>query len=157
MIVANLIFFRTKDNPILTFFKKYTFYLGFIVALGGVALSLFYSQVIGFPPCELCWIERIFIYPQAILFGMELYKRDQTMVDFSIALASFGSLVSLYHIYIEHGGSSSLACAVGGSASVSCATLYVYEFTYVTIPVMALTVSLFILSLLINYKYISKK
>ncbi len=157
VISANLIFFRSQNNKILIFFKKYAFYFGFIIALGAVIISLFYSNVIGFPACELCWIQRIFLYPQAILFGMELYKRDQTMVDFSLALAFFGMIVSLFHLYIENGGTSSIACATGNATTISCATRYVYEFGYVTIPVMALTSSVFIILLMVNYKYISRK
>lgn len=133
--------------------------MGFLAALAAFSLSLFYSNVVGFPPCELCWIQRIFLYPQLILFGMELYKRDRSIVDFSIAFAILGSLVSIYHIYIENGGSSNLSCATLNSATtgqVSCATRYIYEFGYITMPVMSLTLSLFIIVILINYKYISK-
>jgi disulfide bond formation protein DsbB len=122
-------------------------------------LSLFYSEIVGYPPCELCWIQRIFLYPQLILFGMELYKKDRSIVDFSIVFAIFGSLVSLYHVYIENGGSSSLDCSVLTPAKlnqVSCAVRYIYEFGYITMPIMALTLSLFIISILLNYKYISK-
>lgn len=157
LISANLLFFRSRTNVVLSFFKKNTFYIGFTVGFGSVLLSLFYSNVIGFPACELCWIQRIFLYPQAILFGMELYKRDQTMVDFSIALAFCGMIVSLFHLYIENGGSSSLACATGTATTISCATRYVYEFGYITIPTMALTASVFIILLLVNYKYMVRK
>lgn len=143
---------KRKANFFLMFFKQYAFIIGFIVALSSVLLSLFYSNVIGFPPCELCWINRIFIYPQLILFSMELWKKDKTMVDFSIALAILSIVTSLYHVYIEHGGSSTLPCAANVVAGASCATRYVYEFSYVTIPVMALSASTFLLLLMLNYK-----
>ncbi len=156
LVVINLIFFKSHNNKILIFFKKYTFYFGFATGLAAVALSLFYSEIIGFPPCELCWMQRIFLYPQVILFGMELYKRERVIVDYSMAMAIIGSLISIYHIYIEHGGTSALSCATGGTAAVSCATIYVEEFSYITIPVMALTASLFIITILLNYKYMTR-
>ena len=156
LIVINLLFLRSHNNKVLFFFKKYGFYFGFATALAAVALSLFYSEIIGFPPCELCWIQRIFIYPQVILFGMELYKRDRAIVDYSMVMATFGMIVSLFHMYIERGGSSSLSCAAGGKDAISCAFLYVEEFSYVTIPVMALTASVFIFILLLNYKYMTR-
>ena len=159
LIAINLILFRSPNNKILLFFKKYTFFFGFFVALGAVALSLFYSGIVGYPPCELCWIQRIFLYPQLILFSMELYKRDRSIIDFSIVFAIFGSLVSIYHIYIESGGSSSLGCAAltpSNVNQVSCAIRYIYEFGYITMPIMALTLSLFIISILLNYKYMSR-
>jgi len=159
LIIVNLLFFRKHDNKILHFFKDYTFIFGFLVALGAFALSLFYSNIVGFPPCELCWIQRIFLYPQLILFSMELYKKDRSIVDFSIVFATLGSLVSLYHVYIENGGSSSLGCAALTPTNVnqvSCATRYIYEFGYVTMPIMALTLSLFIIAILLNYKYMAR-
>ncbi len=156
LLAGNLLFFRTHTNPVLLFFHKYTFITGFLMGLGSMVISLFYSSVIGFPPCELCWVQRIFLYPQAILFGMELWKRDRTIINHSLALAFIGSLVSIFHIYVENGGASSLACATGTASEVSCAIRYVYQFSYVTIPVMALTASVFIIFLLVNYRYISR-
>ena len=156
LLVVVMLFVPDRNNFIRKFFKNNAFYFGFLIALGAVVLSLFYSNVIGFPPCELCWIQRIFIYPQLILFAMELYKRDKTIVDFSIAFALLGILTSLYHIYIEYGGASTLPCAVPGANEISCATRYVFEFSYVTIPIMSLTVSLLMLLLMVNYKYVSR-
>lgn len=159
LIAGNLIFFRSPNNKILLFFKKYTFFFGFLIAFGAVFVSLFYSEVVGFPACELCWIQRIFLYPQLILFGMELYKRDRSIVDFSIVFAVLGSLVSIYHVYIEKGGASDLSCATPTPTNineVSCVIRYIYEFGYITIPIMALTLSLFIISILLNYKYMSR-
>lgn len=156
VIAINLLFFRKHNNAFLIFIKKYTFILGFLVALGGVLLSLFYSNVIGYPPCELCWIQRIFLYPQLILFGMELYKKDKSMVDFSIVFAVLGAITSIYHIYVENGGTAGLACADPSKGGVSCAVRYIYEFGYVTMPIMALTLSIFIIVILLNYKFISR-
>lgn len=159
VILFNLIFFRSRENKFLSLVKKYTFILGFLVALGSFALSLFYSEIVGYPPCELCWIQRIFLYPQLILFGMELYKKDKSIVDFSLVFAFIGSIVSIYHIYVENGGQLGLSCAsINGAVSneISCSIRYIYEFGYITMPIMALTMSIFIISILLNYKYMSK-
>lgn len=158
-ILVNLIFFRKRTNPFLVFFKEYTFVLGFLGALGAFALSLFYSNIVGYPACELCWIQRIFLYPQLILFGMELYKRDRSIVDFSLVFATIGSIVSIYHVYVENGGTRGLACASiapSSTSQISCNVRYIYEFGYITMPIMALTLSLFIIALLLNYKYITR-
>jgi len=155
-VLINFIFYRKKENLFLGLIKKYTFHLGFLVALGAFLLSLFYSNIVGYPACELCWIQRIFLYPQLILFGMELYKKEKSIVDFSIAFATLGSLTSIYHIYVENGGANVLSCANPTSGVISCATRYIYEFGYITMPVMALTTSLFIIAILLNYKYLSR-
>lgn len=155
-IIAVFLFFRNRDNVFLKFLKDYTFIFGFFSALGAMALSLFYSSVVGFPPCELCWMQRIFIYPQVILFGMELWKREKVIVDYSLVLAFIGTMISLFHIYVEHGGASSLACATGSATEVSCAVRYIYEFGYITMPVMAFSMGVFLILILSNYKYMSK-
>lgn len=158
-LVINLVFVRSKTNAVLIFFKKYTFIFGFLLSLGAVLLSLFYSEIVGYPPCELCWIQRIFLYPQLILFSMELYKRERSIVDFSIVFAILGALTSIYHIYVENGGTKGLGCATidpSNPTQISCALRYIYEFGYVTMPIMALTLSLSIIVILLNYKYMSK-
>ena len=156
VLIINLVFLRSRENKVLILFREYTFHLGFLVALGAVLLSLFYSEIVGFPACELCWIQRIFLYPQLVLFGMELYKRDRSIVDFSIVFAILGSITSIYHVFVESGLLAGPTCADPSSGGVSCAFRYIYEFGYVTMPIMALTLSLFIISILLNYKYMSK-
>jgi len=156
LIAINFIFNRSRENKILLFFKKNTFYFGFLISLGSVVLSLFYSEIVGFPPCELCWIQRIFLYPQLILFTMELYKKDRSIIDFSLVFAILGSIVSIYHIFVESGIAEGPACADPLNGGVSCAVRYIYEFGYVTMPIMALTLSLFIISILLNYKYMNR-
>ncbi len=159
LFIINFLFFK-NDNKFLLFFKENTLFFGFLVGLGAVVISLIYSEVIGFPPCELCWIERIFLYPQLVLFGLGLYKKDKSIIDYSLIFAILGFITSLYHIFVENGGSSSLGCAVIDSTKVnevSCAIRYVDVFNYVTIPVMALTLSLFVIVLLLNYKYTKNK
>lgn len=160
ILTINLVFSRRPNNKFLLFFKSNTFIFGFLVSLSAIIASLFYSEIIGYPPCELCWVQRLFIYPQLILFAIGFYKKDNFVINFSLIFAILGSLISLYHIYIENGGSSSLSCASIGTSSahtISCATRYIYEFNYMTMPIMALTVSLFLLILIFNYKYIVKK
>lgn len=156
VIVANFLFFRKKDNVFLKFLHDYTFVIGFLIALSATALSLFYSSIVGYPPCELCWMQRIFIYPQVILFGMELWKREKVIVDYSLVLAFIGTMISLFHIYIENGGAANLACSTGSATEVSCAIRYIHEFGYVTMPVMAFSMGVFMILILSNYKYMAK-
>lgn len=158
LVLAVALIFFPKTNPIRVFFKEYTFTFSFFFAFSAVILSLFYSNVVGFPPCELCWISRITMYPLALLLGMEFYKKDKSILDHAIVLALLNVITSIYHVYIEHGGESALPCADPNvTTQVSCATRYVYEFGYVSMPVMALSVSFFVLLVLVNYKHSTRK
>ncbi len=118
------------------FFGRNAILFSFIVAISGVASSLFYSDIVGFLPCVLCWWQRIFLYPQVIIFAIALWKKDGLAPLYGIALSGLGFLVSLYHTYIQFGGEPLIPCT---STGVNCQTIYFLEYGYVTIPTMALT------------------
>lgn len=118
---------------------------GFLLALGAVSGSLFYSEMVGYEPCVLCWWQRVFIYPQLVLFAIALWKKDRGVFKYSAALASLAGVVALYHSYVYMGGTSLLPCTALGGA---CSKIYVYEFGgLVTIPSMSLTIVLSLLLL----------
>lgn len=141
LILGGLYFFLSRKNKadhITSFFRRNGLALAFIVALTSTAASLFYSEVAGFEPCYLCWFQRIFMYPQVVLLGMALVRKEFGIVDYSLALALIGGFVSLYHNYIYYGGASPFPCNAFGLGA-SCLKVYVLEFGYITIPLMALT------------------
>ena len=133
-----LLFSPKTRNYILNFFGRHGMFFAFLVAAASLALSLFYSDYIGYEPCTLCWYQRIFIYPQIILFGISLFKKDYKIIDYALALLFIGTAISLYHNYLSLGGSPFFNCAAFG-LSASCTKLYVFELGYVTIPIMSLT------------------
>jgi hypothetical protein len=128
------------------FVTAHILWLGFAVSTLSVFASLVYSSVIGFAPCLLCWYARISIYPQAIIYGLAAYKKDTSVLDYTLALSAFGIIVSGYHTYIENVGYSALPCT---TEAVSCLARPVLEYGFITIPVMALAgaVALFLLTL----------
>jgi disulfide bond formation protein DsbB len=157
LVVVNLVFFRSTKNSALIFFKKYGLYFAFAIALGSMALSLVYSEIIGYAACELCIVQRFFIYPQVLLLGLALWKPKKLLINLSALLSFLGMLVSIYHVYVENGGSSDLACSTYQVGAVTCAARYIFEFGYITMPVMALTAQVFILLIALNYRYFSKR
>ena len=50
--------------------------LGAVVAVLATAGSLWYSEGAHFPPCELCWYQRIAMYPLALVLVMAAVRRD---------------------------------------------------------------------------------
>ncbi len=137
--IVYLLFLRKQFPKILDWIGKYGLLLAFLLSVVATAGSLFYSNVAGFAPCQLCWFQRIFMYPLVVLLGVALLKRDRRIVDYALWIGGIGWVISLYqnYIYYSEGGLKAV-CQVGGG-SVSCVVRYVLEFSYVTIPVMALT------------------
>jgi len=111
-----------------------------VLFVGAAVGSLIYSEILNFAPCILCWYQRLAIFPLAILsFTTNLAKSTLLRLQVLI-LGSAGLAVALYHKYLEiFPNSSSSVCGPDG---VSCTVLYVYEFGYITIPMMSLTVLL---------------
>ncbi len=114
--------------------NAYTF--GLVVSLLATIGSLYYSKVAGYTPCELCWYQRIFMYPQAVLFGLALYKNQSVIAPYSLALSSLGGSIALYHYLLQMNVLDLSICPVGAG---SCSESVVKQFGYITIPMMSLT------------------
>lgn len=108
------------------------------IALIAVLGSLFFSEYADFVACRLCWYQRIFMYPLAFVLLVGALRRDvRAAVQYSFLLPIIGAGVSIYHLYIEHNpDAESAGCKIGGG---SCATKWIDEFGYITIPTLALT------------------
>lgn len=114
-----------------------------IVALLATLGSLFFSDIAGWTPCKLCWYQRIFMYPQVVLLAIALWKRDKQIALYILALSLIGMAIATLH-YSEQvqlalnplNPDLSKPCDQTG---VSCARTPVFEFGYITIPMMALT------------------
>lgn len=149
LTVLYFLFFRKKKNAISDFFSDNSTNLCFLVSLVATMGSLFYSTYAGFTPCELCWFQRIFMYPLVLILGVGLVKKSREITDYAFPSAFFGLAISVYHNYIYYQSISSSVC----TASESCIIPYVSEFGYIGIPMMALTAFLLITALLIIKKY----
>lgn len=123
--------------------------LAWAVATVSMLGSLYYSEVIGFVPCALCWYQRIAMYPLAIILLVAALLRDnRTARRAGIPLAVVGWGIALYHYLLQVNPSwSGSAC----SASVPCNFRWVSEFGFVSIPFMALSGFTAIAALLIVF------
>lgn len=156
--LIQFIFFRkTSKNEVVRFFYSNGLRLACLVALVATLGSLFYSEVAGFEPCKLCWFQRIFMYPLAVLLGLALIKKDGQFTFYPIWLAIIGAVISIYHNSIFNGilieSSQSVFQCTPSEIGVSCAKNYVLEFGYITIPMMALTAFLLIILLLTAQRF----
>jgi disulfide bond formation protein DsbB len=116
----------------------YELWLAFVVTAVATAGSLFFSEVAHFIPCELCWFQRIFMYPLAIVTLLAAIANDHRVARYLLPLPVIGAGVAVYHLLVEQGVvEQTNACLV--SAPGGCAVKWINEFGYVTIPVLALT------------------
>ena len=155
VVIGSLALLVVKRKIVFNFFGKHAIVLIFIVALVSTLGSLFYSEVAGYEPCKLCWLQRIFMYPQVFLLGIALWKKDKNIVDYSLVLSVIGALIAGYHYLLQLGIAPELPCSAVGY-SVACSKVFVMNFGYITIPLMALT-GVVMLILLGTYKKVWDK
>ena len=121
-------------------------------AVGATLGSLYYSQIRGFEPCQLCWYQRIFMYPLAVLLVVALVKRDTVVRRYALPLALIGGGIAFYHNYVQIYPSLDAGGACGFGPN--CSGKYINVFNNVSIPVMALaafsTIAILLISLYLN-------
>jgi disulfide bond formation protein DsbB len=109
-------------------------WLAWVVALVSTAGSLFYSEVIGFEPCRLCWFQRIAMYPMAVILLVGAIRRERQVKFYALPLALGGLAISIWHYLIQ----AFPALEGGGSCgAVPCSARYVEVFGFISIPFMA--------------------
>ena len=133
----------TKKTVAETEIAKQALCITFVVSLGGLVMTLLYSDVFDFIPCGLCWFERICLYPIVLLSGIAWWKKDTAIADYILGLSGIGAVVGLYHHYIQMGGSELIACPAAGQGA-DCAKRIIFEFDYITFPLMAFSLFVFI-------------
>jgi hypothetical protein len=110
--------------------------MAFAVGLTATLGSLYYSEVANFPPCELCWFQRIAMYPMPVLLAVAWRWGDAHVRRYVIPVALIGAAISIYHYQLERfpdqGGFS---CAVDNP----CTLVWVWMFHFISIPFMALS------------------
>jgi disulfide bond formation protein DsbB len=104
------------------------------IATGG---SLFFSEYANFIPCELCWFQRINMYPLSVILLVAALRRDRRAGPLYACVFPFvGAGIAAFHIYVENNPSAEPSgCKLGAS----CATKWINQFGYVTIPTLSLT------------------
>lgn len=146
VILLALFFMRAQPDFVgqVAFVKKWAFPLSFMLALSAALLALVHEQVFGLEPCYWCWWQRIVLFPQIALFGMALLKEKyrETVIDASLALSFVGAGIASYHHILQMFPGSGLPCPATGQ---SCAEITFLEFGYITYPMMALSLFVFLI------------
>ena len=120
-----------------------------LVAVFATAGALFIGEVMLMTPCNLCWYQRICMFPLALLLGMACYSEDRRGAVYALPLAVAGSAVALYHTLLVAGAipKTWIPC----SAGVSCADQKLEILNGIQIPWLSLLAFVAITVLLTVY------
>jgi disulfide bond formation protein DsbB len=126
-------------------------FICWIIASVSTSGSIFFSFVMEFAPCVLCWYQRIFLFPLVIILAIGLFPFDKSVVKYAFPLAIAGWLTALYHnlVYAKIIPESIQPCTQG----VSCTEEYINLFGFLSIPML----SLLSFSIIIVFLVILKK
>lgn len=81
--------------------SKYALYIAFLQAWAAMLGSLYFSEIKGLYPCQLCWYQRIFMYPLAIIFAVAIARKDKNVIYYALPLSIIGFFIAVYHYLIQ--------------------------------------------------------
>ena len=135
--------------------KKYTIHLVFIISLVGALMSLYFSDILGWAPCNLCWYQRILLYPLVIICIVGIIYRDPKIYRYILPFSVLGSLVSLYHnlLFWKIIPESPAVCRNG----ISCIDPNLQLYSFITIPLLSFLAFIMITVLVLIYRKYENK
>lgn len=107
-----------------------------LIALMSTAGSLFFSEVMGLVPCELCWYQRLCMFPLTVILAAALHPLDLRVIRYALLLAVIGLIFTLYHCLLFYGfiPESLQPCQRG----ISCADDSMILMGFLPIPLLSL-------------------
>ncbi len=126
--------------------RTYALFFAWLIALVSVLGSLYFSELVKHEPCQLCWFQRICIFPLVIILGIASWKNFFGIVPYVLPLVVIGLGFALYQIAIQEipGWHPIDLCGAGPS----CLEKYPIGLGFITIPMLsalALTLQLVLL------------
>lgn len=121
-------------------------WFAWIIAAATMLGSLYLSEIADYPPCKLCWFQRICMYPLSAILLVAAITKDRRVHRYALPLAIIGSVIAIYHYQLERfPEQSTLSCQV----DVPCTTVWIWKFHYISIPLMALSAFTAIITLVL--------
>lgn len=114
-------------------------------------ISIFFSSVLEYQPCVLCWYQRIFLFPLIFIFAAGLFPAfDKSVIKYALPLTIVGGLTALYHTLLYAGiiPENIQPCSQG----VSCTERYFELFGFISIPMLSFFAFSTLVALLIILK-----
>jgi disulfide bond formation protein DsbB len=112
-------------------------FLCWLLVSVSATISIFFSSVLEYQPCVLCWYQRICLFPLIFIFAAGLFPTfDRSVIKYALPLTIAGGLTALYHTLLYAGliPENIQPCSQG----VSCTEKYFELFGFISIPMLSL-------------------
>lgn len=125
----------------------YRIFAAWLIATVSALGALFFGEVMKLPTCNLCWYQRIFMFPLIVILPLALFPLDTRIKRYSVPLALVGWCFAGYHQLVVAGiiPEALRPCTQG----VPCSTTVIEWFGFLTIPLLSLAAFSAIVALLL--------
>lgn len=80
-----------------------TLLFAWIVAMTATFIVIFLGEIAGQVPCNLCWYQRIAMFPLAVILGVASFRGDTGIWRYGLGLSALGVLISGFHVLLYYG------------------------------------------------------
>lgn len=111
-------------------------FMGWLLVSVSTTISLFFSSVLEYEPCVLCWYQRICLFPMVFILAAGLFPTfDKSVIKYALPLSIAGGLTAFYHTLLYAGiiPENIQPCSKG----VSCTEKYIELFGFISIPMLS--------------------
>lgn len=115
-------------------------WLAWLISTVTMLGSLYYSDVAHYVPCELCWYQRICIYPFSVVLLVAAVRRDRGIWRYALPVAVIGMVIAAYHTQLQAFPDQQSFCSLVNP----CTIRYMWEFGFVSLPFLALAALTFV-------------
>jgi disulfide bond formation protein DsbB len=134
LIVLFARIFKVKN--LLVEVQKIALPLAALITTTAMLGSLYFSEIVNYVPCRLCWYQRSAMYPLAILLIVTNFKKFRFTKHIAVLLASIGGAISTYHWFLERFPDLDAGVC---DAKLPCSIVWFENFGFVTLAFMAFT------------------
>lgn len=119
-----------------------------VIALVASLGAIFIGEILGQDPCNLCWYQRIAMFPLAIILGLACLYNDFSIRRYALPLTIIGSAIALWHtlLYVGLISEAIVPCSVDGP---SCTGANMTVLGWIPLPAVSLACFVLVTLLLI--------
>jgi disulfide bond formation protein DsbB len=125
--------------------------IAWFIAVFALVFTLYSSEVLNYPVCNLCWYQRICLYPLTLLLGIAAYKNESVVIPYALPLPCIGLLFAIYH-YLEQKFPQTFNVIHLCSVGVPCSAQHFKLFGFITFPFLSILACVALITLLIIAK-----
>ena len=111
-------------------------YFAWVLSLIGTLGSLYVSEIMGFAPCNLCWYQRICLFPLTIILAVASWDRFKGIARYVVWLPIFGFILALCQTLMQEVPALESLPLCGNGPG--CETTMFKFFGWLTFPMLSL-------------------